>query len=98
MQDKKQNRRHKIQRSASAFSFFYDRSELISQPPVGTTAKSDSDFTDKEHPELYSVYNEGCVVDLAEEPMGDGGGDLCLENKVRTALHAQRCGRTPLEL
>eukprot|EP00966_Prymnesium_polylepis_P034931 812073-Prymnesium_polylepis.1 len=27
-------------------------------------------------------YNEGCVVDLAEEQMGDGGGDLCLENKV----------------
>ena len=37
---------------------------------------------DKEHPELYSVYNEGCVVDLAEEQMGDGGGDFCLENKV----------------
>eukprot|EP00966_Prymnesium_polylepis_P196022 4542898-Prymnesium_polylepis.1 len=23
-----------------------------------------------------------CVVHLAEEQMGDGGGDLCLENKV----------------
>jgi hypothetical protein len=37
---------------------------------------------DKEHPELYEVFNEGCVVDLAEGRMGDGGGDLCVENKA----------------
>ena len=34
----------------------------------------------------YSIYNDGCVVDLAEERMGKGGGDLCVELKVYNSL------------
>ena len=41
---------------------------------------------DKAKPELYSIYNEGCIVDLAEEGMGKGGGDLCMELKVYTSF------------
>ena len=43
---------------------------------------------DKERPELYELYNVGCVVDLAEEQMGAGGGDLCVELKAYTPLVA----------
>ena len=44
---------------------------------------------DKEKPELYKIYNDGCVVDLAEEGMGKGGGDLCMELKVYSSLVPQ---------
>ena len=40
---------------------------------------------DKEHPEVYAIYNEGegsCVVDLVEVGMGAGGHDHCIEHKV----------------
>ena len=43
---------------------------------------------DKSSPELYALYNDGCVVDLAEERMGKGGGDLCIELKVWNSLVA----------
>ena len=33
---------------------------------------------DKSCPEVTAIYNEGCVVDLAEGLMGKGGSDLCL--------------------
>jgi hypothetical protein len=41
---------------------------------------------DKEKPELYTIYNDGCIVDLAEEGMGKGGGDLCVEVKVYSSF------------
>ena len=41
---------------------------------------------DKATPDVYSMYNEGCVVDLAEERMGKGGGDLCVELKAYSSL------------
>ena len=41
---------------------------------------------DKEQPEVYKIYNDGCVVDLAEEGMGNGGGDLCVEIKAYTCF------------
>ena len=41
---------------------------------------------DKEAPDVYAMYNDGCVVDLAEERMGKGGGDLCVELKVYSSL------------
>ena len=43
---------------------------------------------DKAAPELYAIYNTGCVVDLAEERMGKGGTDRCVELKVYTDLVA----------
>ena len=41
---------------------------------------------DKERPQVYKFYNEGCIVDLAEEGMGRGGGDLCVEIKAWNSL------------
>ena len=41
---------------------------------------------DKTKEEVYAIYNEGCVVDLAEERMGKGGGDRCVELKVYSNL------------
>ena len=41
---------------------------------------------DKEQPEVYKIYKDGCVVDLAEEGMGNGGGDLCVEIKAYTCF------------
>ena len=43
----------------------------------------------QEKPELCKIYNDGCVVDLAEESMGKGGGDLCVELKVYSSLVPQ---------
>ena len=37
---------------------------------------------DKENPETTAIYNDGCVVDLAEGLTGHGGHDLCLEFKA----------------
>ena len=41
---------------------------------------------DKEKAEVFTIYNTGCTVDLAEEGMGKGGGDLCVEGKVWNSL------------
>ena len=41
---------------------------------------------DKEKAEVFTIYKEGCTVDLAEEGMGKGGGDLCVEVKVWNSL------------
>ena len=54
---------------------------------------------DKTDPETYKIYNDGCVVDLAEEQMGKGGGDLCVEVKAwdsisKSALSAAKFGHT----
>jgi hypothetical protein len=52
---------------------------------------------DKEHPDVYAIYNEGpgaCVVDLVEVGMGEGGHDYCQEHKVWSELYKH--GRTPL--
>ena len=35
---------------------------------------------------MYKIYNDGCVMDLAEEGMGNGGGDLCVELKAYTCF------------
>ena len=44
---------------------------------------------DKSCPEVTAIYNEGCVVDLAEGLMGKGGSDLCLEYKAWNDLVGQ---------
>ena len=44
---------------------------------------------DKSCPEVTAIYNEGCVVDLAEGLMGKGGSDLCLEFKAWNDLVGQ---------
>ena len=41
---------------------------------------------DKSTPDLYNLYNTGCVVDLAEERMGAGGSDLCVEVKCWSSI------------
>ena len=50
------------------------------------TAVSAVVLGDKERPQVYKFYNEGCIVDLAEEGMGRGGGDLCVEIKAWNSL------------
>ena len=35
---------------------------------------------------MFTIYNAGCTVDLAEEGTGKGGGDLCVEVKVWNSL------------
>jgi hypothetical protein len=48
-------------------------------------------------PELYKIYNDGCVVDLVEEGMGKGGGDLCVELKVYSSLVGPQGASSPNE-
>ena len=39
---------------------------------------------DKEDPDTYAIFNEGCVVDLGEVGTGRSGGDVCCELKAWT--------------
>ena len=64
-------------------------------------------YGDKLQAELYAIYNDNCIVDgvqvdactidLAEQRMGRGGGDLCVEYKAwcgirpATGAPAQDC-------
>ena len=46
---------------------------------------------DKENPEAYLIYNEDHIVDLAEQGMGAGGHDFCMELKVYSSLVKRGC-------
>ena len=64
----------------------HDCSLRVWHDATQTTATQAVVLGDKEHPDIYEIYNVGCVVDLAEAQMGEGGAISAVRTRSTVTL------------